>query len=827
MTLKDFNLTIEDAIMLHLLDYTKFQGEFEVPYEITQPGIADAVGIRRSHAANVIKSLKDKVQVEERTAHVKNIPRKRKSYFLTDSGKEYIIDLRNNLAEKMVKLKGNKNEINDLKLSEINQTYSTHITLLQLVRLIRPDNSVELGSILDFKNRSEQEESRDRIDRGLVNFTGSMVCPSRFLGRDEEIIKIINWLDNELPRIIVITGIPGIGKTSLAAKVIDQVKNNKSSNLFWYRFHEWDKLRSILRSLSEFLNQLDRNKLKFYIDNHSKIDLSEVMNILESDLQNLDTVLIFDDLQKISQNLLQIFSLLVEILDSDKYSEIKIIILSRDKINFYDRRKVVINNLITELELQGLDSNACNELLDQPFKKNIDLEKIYDVTQGHPFTLELINLHLTSQPDKIISKFNVDEFVKDHQDLNRYLQEEILHNLTDLEKKVLDLISVFRYPILPEALLSETGIEHENIDSLTVKSLIKLTTTGYEVHELIKDFFYRRLNHISKAKYHIVAAEYYKSIIEKADIQPLTNAMIEAQYHYIRGGDFGLASKLIDKYGDELINKGYSDELDSTIMELEPDKIPEEIWAKILIHRGHISTINGNWDDALECYQDSLKICEKINDCQGLSRAYNGSGVIYFHKGDWKTAMELYKKGLEFAETENDNQNSSKLYSNISLIHWGNGELDQAQELMRKSLFISEKMDDHQGIARAYNNLGIIFWEQGEFDEAIIAYKKSLKLSEEMGDKQTIAILYNNIGETYRMKDMGKLAEEFYMKSLNLAQELGFKWQVGQVCCNLGELYRRSDKVKSMEFLNRSYDIYRDLGAKREVQKVRDLIASL
>jgi ATP/maltotriose-dependent transcriptional regulator MalT/DNA-binding MarR family transcriptional regulator len=827
MTLAAFNLTIEDAVMLHLLDLTKFQDEFEVPLELTQPGIADAVGIRRSHVANVVKNLKEKGNVDDRTAHVKNQPRKRKIYFLTDNGKDYALQLRNKLEQKTVQIKNQKGKLEKVKMSEINKKHSTQISLLQLIRNVQPDKSIKLDHIFELDTKSQTQKSGTLTVDGPINFIETMAHPARFVGRNEELSNINEWINSELPRIIVITGIPGIGKTTLAAKVIEGFKDDKSRNLFWHRFHEWDTLRATLRDLSEFLHNLGRSKLKFYIDNQSAIELPEVMKILESDLQNLNMLLVFDDIQKISQDILQVFSMLVEILESDKYTEINIIILSRDAINFYDRRKVAIKNLVTEVELMGLDPNASKKLLNKIGIEDANLDKIYRVTQGHPLTLELINLHLSSQTAESRSKFDVDEFIKDNRDLNRYLRDEILPDLSEVQKKLLDLISVYRYPVSTEALLADSEIDHDCLDALVDKSLIQVSSSGYELHEFIKDFFNRRLNLKLKANYHIKAADFYASKLQETKTSRLPNAAIEAQHHYIQGGKFVKASELTERYGDELISKGYSEDLSGIIGELNPENLTENVWAKVLIHKGHISTVNGNWDDALDCYQHSLELCETLDDRQGLSRAYNGTGVIYFHKGNWQKAMELYEKGLEFAEAENDDQNCSKINSNISLIHWGNGDLDQAKELMRKSLFLSEKLDDLQGIARAYNNLGIIYWEQGELDEAITAYKKSLKISEDLEDKQTIAILLNNLGEAYRMKEMEKRAEEFYNKSLKLSQELGFKWQVGQVYCNLGELFKNSDKEKSMEYLNRSYEIYKYLGAKREVQKVGDLIASL
>ena len=44
------------------------------PFEATQPGIGAGVGISRAHVALVLKELKARSLVEERLAHMRNLP---------------------------------------------------------------------------------------------------------------------------------------------------------------------------------------------------------------------------------------------------------------------------------------------------------------------------------------------------------------------------------------------------------------------------------------------------------------------------------------------------------------------------------------------------------------------------------------------------------------------------------------------------------------------------------------------------------------------------------------------------------------------------------
>ena len=77
---------VQERILLHLLDYSDYKDSIEVPFALSQMGIANAVAIARSNVPRAIAGLKDQGILVERQAHVKGVSRKRKAYFLTDSG---------------------------------------------------------------------------------------------------------------------------------------------------------------------------------------------------------------------------------------------------------------------------------------------------------------------------------------------------------------------------------------------------------------------------------------------------------------------------------------------------------------------------------------------------------------------------------------------------------------------------------------------------------------------------------------------------------------------------------------------------------------------
>jgi len=81
-------LTVGERIILYVGRYQKHKDSFDVPFDVSQDGIAGSLGISRAHAAIELKKLRESGEVEEKLAHIKRGRNKRKVYFLTASGEQ-------------------------------------------------------------------------------------------------------------------------------------------------------------------------------------------------------------------------------------------------------------------------------------------------------------------------------------------------------------------------------------------------------------------------------------------------------------------------------------------------------------------------------------------------------------------------------------------------------------------------------------------------------------------------------------------------------------------------------------------------------------------
>ena len=62
---------VQDRILLHLRDFSEYSESIEVPFAISQMGIANAVSIARSNVPRAIAGLKEEGILIERQLHLR------------------------------------------------------------------------------------------------------------------------------------------------------------------------------------------------------------------------------------------------------------------------------------------------------------------------------------------------------------------------------------------------------------------------------------------------------------------------------------------------------------------------------------------------------------------------------------------------------------------------------------------------------------------------------------------------------------------------------------------------------------------------------------
>lgn len=823
---------VQERILLHLLDYSDYKNSVEVPFSLSQMGIANAVAIARSNVPRAIAGLKDQGLLIERQAHVKGVSRKRKSYFLTDSGMNVAEETWNELRNFPLRCILKDGNISNTNLGEINTILPFSMRSVDIIRYL------DENCVLDVRMLSADLIERDlskHVEKQLVTSLGDLPRLRHFYGREKELDNMCNLLDARATT-LMIPGIAGIGKTTMASKLIERFMHRR--NLFYHRCQDWEGSRSFFESIADWLANIGDSTFADYIATTPVPKPADSARLLIDALGGAPSLIVIDDFHKISDTTLhQTFqAMALGLLGSEE--EIGLVMFSRSFKPVVPAKDAEGRIASLVLPLDGLDSDSGRKLLSS--YEDLGEEQwlyIHGISRGHPLVLELINRGASA------GAF--------HETLENYVTVEIFSKLSGEQKRLLSALSIYREPV-PLGALAEQDLDTDELDSLVEQGLARQVETDiYDVHDLIREFLLRSLDEKMKIDSHSKCAEWYS----KAKQTP--GFTIELIYHLINSNSNEEAAKIIVEDGRGLVSLGHMEllglieniELSEIILEsktsinqlqgeimallgrfedakevfteaqngaLKLKNVP--VQAEVLSALADIALKQGNLEDALSMHNDALKNFIELGDATGAARTYNNMGYLLRRKNDRSKALESYGEVETILEqNENIELISAQLILARSFLDLG--EIERARKHALDAFEKSDNSENQQIHARAQAVLGRYHAKIGDLDVASHHYSNALEAMGEEGDILSMVDITILLGEV--LQDAGRTEEamEHFREALIIAEANDLRMQIGELLTRLGTV--ATDKSRRMEYLQRALSVFRELGAKSRMRDVQ------
>ncbi len=823
---------VQERILLHLLDYSDYKNSVEVPFSLSQMGIANAVAIARSNVPRAIAGLKDQGLLIERQAHVKGVSRKRKAYFLTDSGKNLAEDTWNDLRSFPLRCILSDGKIESSTLGEINTILPFTMRSVDIIRYM-DDNCV-----LDSRSLTADLIERDlskHVEKQLVTALGDLPRLRHFYGREKELDNMFNLLEARATTLLV-PGIAGIGKTTMASKLIERFMHRR--NLMYHRCQDWEGSRAFFESIGEWLASIGDSTFADYIATTPVPKPAEAAKLLIDALEGTPSLIVIDDFHKVADATLhQTFqAMALGLLGSEE--KIGLVLFSRSFKPVVPSKDAEGRIASLVLPLDGLDSDSGRKLLSS--FENLEDEQwlyIHGISRGHPLVLELINRGASA------TAF--------HETLENYVTVEIFSKLSAEQKRVLSVLSIFREPVSIDA-LTDQQLNIDVLGSLVEQGLARqVDSEVYDVHDLIREFLLRSLDEKLKIELHNKCSSWYQ---RSSDASLFT---IELIFHLVSSKNMVEAASIIVDKGRSLIAQGHL-ELLSLIDSLEISEISSDASTKINHYKGEILALlgrfeeaktafvmaqelaskgkdvntqaellsaladislkQGNLDESLSMHLEALEIFVKLKDAIGAARSYNNMGYILRRKNDKSKALESYSE-VEAILQENDDEEliASQLILARSLMDLG--EIERARDHALAAFDKTDKLNDKQLHARAQAVLGRYYAKVGDSDVASHHYTQALDAMNEEGDILAMVDITILLGEV--LQDSGKNDEamEHFREALVIAEANDLRMQIGELLIRLGSV--APEKNRRMEYLQRALSVFRELGAKSRMREVQ------
>jgi len=693
-------------------------------------------------------------------------------------------------------------------------------------------NEAWLNVVENIKSMSKEIlESRSIQGKSQVG----QVIPTPVLnvvGRHNEIERVVLALKEYAS--VAITGIAGVGKTTVLAFSVQKIANLKTrkySHICFHRIAEWgsreERLNQLLLSLISCLNP----HISLKTENES-IRFTQIQRLIENQsvllvVDNADDNESMDIVQKIRSGL----------------PKLVIAVTSRRSV-WRDFEKVRVKGL----------PDADGIILFKEKYENFDIDEaslksLCRRVKGHP--MMITHLALEAQESRIPPE----ELIKQLQEFNidRDLAirfNSVFERLPEKCHGVLEVIGFLETDTLQVDLLKHVlNVSIEDLDSMADQWIIFIhpNRRRFTVHELIRTWCRNRLEGWKNQRTHLIPkiVEFYLQFLKRRrNGEPAELSDIDEEWPNI----LGLLDRILDPSSEldpqlalTLVDEAIGDHFDdpngyiprrqqmSSLLD-EPQGEPQTkkrverlleecakvgglLAARIEKNLGHFFYWRGNFEKAELLFHLARERYRKHGKLEGEAATTWLLGYLEGDRNYYKESQELYQQGTYLAEQVTPpNQELVAIGHHLigcSLYHQGRfleaeteflrayghidkekvphlmariqrrlafvalrlGRLDEAEEKLKNVKFQVDQLNRPRDAARIARQMALLYLERGNLEEAEISLKQALKGFEELNARRGIG--YTIHGLAILMRKQGKLTEakQFCEKSREIAEE--------------------------------------------------------
>ncbi len=720
------------------MDYQNFADKYEVPTQVTQRGIGESIDIAWSNVPRAMKKLVSDTVVEEKSARIKGDKRKKKAYFLTHKGYSQALTLREDLADRSVTLVDG-DASREVQVGNLPKETGLSFSFLSFAMRITNEGKLDLA----------RAKATGATPSGVVELIEGAPVVKEFVGRESELSQIQGPIGEG--QTVVIWGVAGVGKSTLAVKSLEALRGKRS--IFYMRIRSWHNLNTVLTPLSKFLGKMRRTKLLLYMSSRKQYEVGDLPPILREDFENIDAVLYFDDIQDAPQELQHLLRLLVE--TAPEFPGLAAVLVSRPLPHIIDRREVAVTKRVVEVKVEGLDK-ASARLLVRPeiLQKPEDFEEVFKRTGGVPLLLELAQA--SARPAYV-------------PDASAFVHNEILKRLSPGASSLVSLASVFRSTVRRDALLSHEGAAQEHLQELADLDLLQERPDGrFDIHDLVREFVYARLTPQQQIEYHTAAATFFAESSDPRDV-------LERIHHLERAGRTDAAALAAVTEGWNLITAGLYRELLGTVENLSGkgleaggvmalDELKSDLYAKL-----------DAWEPAFDHGKHALDRSIELGRSEDSGRLYSKLAWLESQRGLTQAAIEHFNRAIELLSQAGQAGAADLVHAelNVGVALHRLGEVPSAVEHLERAATVGREAGRGLLVAEAQLLLARILTERGDLAHARVRANEAITLLEGAeGTEQSRAEALLVLGELALREKHFDEAIGHLEESLELCEEL-------------------------------------------------------
>lgn len=189
--------------------------------------------------------------------------------------------------------------------------------------------------------------------------------------------------------------------------------------------------------------------------------------------------------------------------------------------------------------------------------------------------------------------------------------------------------------------------------------------------------------------------------------------------------------------------------------------------------------------------QAGLAAAEAAGDERAQAAMHQTIGQAYWAIGRHEAAAEAYARGVTAAAHSGWRAGEAYLLHNLGLVYAQRGRMDEAEALYQRSLRISDGPGFEHIRAVTLNDLGAMCQERGALTEAVRYFETALQINQGAARRPSAIVNRNNLGMVLRQLEQFDAARDHLDAALRYYRSAGSPSGQMSVLDELSQMYRQ------------------------------------
>jgi tetratricopeptide (TPR) repeat protein len=509
-------------------------------------------------------------------------------------------------------------------------------------------------------------------------------------------------------------------------------------------------------------------------------------------------------------------------------------VTSREPLSFQAERVIRLAGLPVPAASTNADQFSSVQLFAERAERSsgafelneVDLPAVIEICQlvgGSPLGLELAAAGIRQKTaTEIVAtlRSNLDALATTLRDVPlrhrsmRAVFESSWQLLTLAERNALARLAVFLGGFTAEAALAVTEATESILSALVDKSLVRVESGRYSIHELLRQFATAHLdqpaldaNRRRHSHYYLELAGSQRSALNgpqpsvarsllQTDLDNLREAWRAAVTHHwwshIANGWRGLADfySLSGLYHEALLT--YQTAIDQlTSVQTGPAlETADYLLTALLVSLTRFYGLLFRLAEANEAGRQAVRAAQAAGaiELEALAKCY--WGMSCYRQSNFAEAAPLIEEGLRLARLSQSSEVEAMALRAMGYLADIQGRYAEARAIQSQALELYQQADNAQGQCLALVSLGNIAWSQGDLAAAQHYHAETLRLARLIGNRNDECDALHNVGNDANSLGDYEAARVYFEQSIEVGQQIGLppaSWSI--TVANLGLVY--------------------------------------